>query len=67
MAQRQPWEIESDAHTLKRYAEIKADPARLADAQNFIKHEIEVGNKALGRNPVSKHNNPATVGTFNFK
>lgn len=64
---RDPWEIERDAHILKDYSAIKADPTRLADAQEYLQKEIEVSQKALGRNPVSRHNNPATVGTFNFK
>lgn len=64
---RDPWEIERDARTLKDYSAIKADPTRLADAQEFIKREIEISQKALGRNPVGRNNNPATVGHFNFK
>lgn len=64
---RDPWEIEHDARVLKEYSAIKADPTRLSDAQAFIKKEIEISQKALGRNPISRHNNPATVGSFNFK
>lgn len=64
---RPEWEIREDALVLKQYAQIKADPTRLSQAQNYLTKEIEMATRALGRNPISKHNNPATVGRFNFK
>lgn len=67
MAQRDPWEIEHDARVLREYAEIKGNPSRLAEAQNFIKRDIENSQKALGKNPLSRHYNKATVGRFNVK
>ena len=67
MAQRDPWEIEHDARVLREFAEIKNDPTRLAEAQNYIKKDIENSKKALGKNPLNRHYNKATVGHFNFK
>ena len=67
MAQREQWEIEHDARVLRESAEIKNDPTRLAEAQNYLKKDIENSKKALGKNPLSRHYNKATVGHFNFK
>ena len=61
---REPWEIEHDARILRESQAIKGDPGRLAAAQAYLRSEMDDIKSALGKSPLSKHNNPATVGHF---
>ena len=60
-SQRPEWEIAEDARILKGAMDIQQDPTRLREAKDYIQSEIDIGNKVLGKNRNSKHNNPATV------
>jgi hypothetical protein len=57
------WETREDADILKRYQDIKADPARLAKAQACIQDNINQSKKALGvkTSSVPGRKNPATI------
>lgn len=64
------WETREDAHTLRRYAEIASDPARMAKAKSCIKDFVDASKCALSKTPnprVGKKSNPATVGAIKVK
>ena len=42
------WRAESDARTLKEYAQIQKDPGRLEAAQKFLKDEMEAVADVMG-------------------
>ena len=61
---RDKWEIEDDVRTLTRAAEIKKDPERVRDAQNYLKEKRATENSILGiavPPPTPGRKNPATI------
>ena len=48
------WRAESDADALKRYAELKQDPARLASANKILQQEAQKTSKAISLSKPSK-------------
>ena len=68
--QRSKWEIEDDVRTLKRAAEIRNDPTRVRDAQNYILNERATEASILGLPtppPMPGRSNPATIMKLNNK
>ena len=57
------WETIDDADTMRRFQEIKKDPARLRKAQECIKDTIADFKSSLGStaNKVPGRSNPATI------
>lgn len=57
------WETRDDADTLRRFQEIKKDPARFRKAQECIKDTIADCKSSLGStvNKVPGRSNPATI------
>lgn len=65
------WQNREDAETLKRYQEIKSDPARFAKAQEFIADSVDKEIAVLTDKPISpassapsRRKNRATIGTL---
>ena len=48
MTQQLEWRVETDADTLKRYAEIVADNVRLTAAKQYLEDEAGRIQKAIG-------------------
>lgn len=61
------WGTQADADTLRRYAEIASNPARMTRAKSCIKDTIESSKKALSGGSACRSKNRATVGTLKVK
>ena len=42
------WRTEDDARTLKAYAQLQKEPARLAAAQKLLEEELKLAAEAMG-------------------
>ena len=71
MNEQYDWQTRDDADTLRRYQEIKSDPARFAKAQEFIADSVDKEIAVLTDKPISpastapsRRKNRATIGNL---